>query len=137
MIIAGSYVPKTTAQLNALTSRLAGPETEEEKRLSISEIKVDQLLASQESALRVIQKVIQETDAQLKAGKDTLVMTSRDLVTGDDELSSLAIGTTVAEALVRILHGIEVRPRYIIAKVLPPIPIQYCWFIINLMSRVE
>lgn len=85
----------------------------------------------------MIQQVIQETDAQLKAGKDTLVMTSRDLVTGDDELSSLAIGTTVAEALVRILHGIEVRPRYIIAKVLPPIPIQYCWFIINLMSRVE
>lgn len=111
-------MPKTTAQLNVLTSRLAGPETkEEEKRLSVIEIKVDQLLASQESALRVIQQAIQETDTQLQAGKDTLLMTSRDLVTGDDELSSLAIGTTVAEALVRISRGIEVRPRYIIAKV--------------------
>lgn len=117
LIIAGSYVPKTTAQLNVLTSRLASPETEESKRLSVIEVKVDQLLSSQESALRVIQQAIQETDAQLKAGKDTLVMTSRDLVTGDDELSSLAIGATVAEALVRISHGIEVRPRYIIAKV--------------------
>lgn len=46
-------------------------------------------------------------------------MTSRKLITGNDELSSLAIGTTVAEALVRVLQGIEVRPRYVIAKVRP------------------
>lgn len=49
-------------------------------------------------------------------------MTSRKLITGNDELSSLAIGTTVAEALVRVLQGIEVRPRYVIAKVCPLSP---------------
>lgn len=70
----------------------------------------------------MIQHAIQETDTQLKNGKDTLLMTSRELVTGDDELSSLAIGATVAEALVRISRGIEVRPRYIIAKVFSYFP---------------
>lgn len=110
-------MPKTTAQLNVLINRLAGPETQEDKRLSIIEIKVDELLASQDSAQRSIQRVIKETESYLKSGRDTLIMTSRDLVTGNDELSSLAIGSNVAEALVRVLQGIEVRPRYIIAKV--------------------
>lgn len=110
-------MPKTTAQLNVLINRLAGPETQEDKRLSIIEIKVDELLASQDSAQRSIQQVIQETESYLKSGRDTLIMTSRHLVTGNDELSSLAIGSNVAEALVRVLQGIEVRPRYIIAKV--------------------
>lgn len=57
-------------------------------------------------------------------------MTSRKLITGNDELSSLAIGTTVAEALVRVLQGIEVRPRYVIAKVCPlppPLSFSFCY----------
>lgn len=47
-------------------------------------------------------------------------MTSRKLITGEDELSSLAIGTKVADALVKILRQIQTRPRYIIAKVFSP-----------------
>ena len=80
---------------------------------------MEELLESQESALRTIQKTVQNIDSCLQSGKDTLLMTSRKLITGNDELSSLAIGTTVAEALVRVLQGIEVRPRYVIAKVCP------------------
>lgn len=110
MIIAGSHVPKTTAQLDILKTRRAG-------ELAITEIKVEELLSSQDSALRAIEQIIQETESHLKSGKDTLIVTSRKLVTGDDQLSSLAIGSTVAEALVRVSQGIEVQPRYIIAKV--------------------
>jgi len=90
---------------------------EDGKELAIIEIKVEELLESHESALRTIQSIVKETEQYLQAGKDTLVMTSRKLVTGDDKISSLAIGTTVAEAVVRVLQEIEVRPRYIIAKV--------------------
>lgn len=113
LILVGSYVPKTTAQVDTLinTSKENG------KELAIIEIKVEELLESHESALRKIQNIVKETEQYLQEGKDTLVMTSRNLVTGDDKLSSLAIGTTVAEAAVRVLQGIEVRPRYIIAKV--------------------
>lgn len=106
-------MPKTTAQLETLISR----SKDTGKELAIIEIKVDELLESHESAPRTIQQIVKETEQHLQSGKDTLVMTSRKLVTGDDKLSSLAIGTTVAEAVVRVLQGIEVRPRYIIAKV--------------------
>lgn len=114
LIIAGSYVPKTTKQLKVLTDRRGGT-----GELEIIEINVEELLESQESALRTIQQTVQKIDSCLQSGKDSLLMTSRKLITGNDELSSLAIGTTVAEALVRVLQGIEVRPRYVIAKVRP------------------
>lgn len=80
-------------------------------------MKVDDLIASPDSATKVVQQVVEETESYLQASKDTLVMTSRKLITGGDELSSLAIGSNVAEALVRVLQLIRVRPRYVIAKV--------------------
>ncbi|KAL4984631.1 hypothetical protein BDW68DRAFT_14315 [Aspergillus falconensis] len=108
LILAGSYVPKTTAQLKVLTERRGD--------LSVIEMRVEDLIDSKESAAEVIKSVIKQTEENLNAGKDTLVMTSRALVKGDDEISSLKIGSRVAEALVSVLEGIEVRPRYVIAK---------------------
>ncbi|RHZ59850.1 hypothetical protein CDV55_106099 [Aspergillus turcosus] len=113
LILAGSYVPKTTAQLKVLTDT-RGPTGA--NALAIIEMDVADLIASPESAERVIRQVVHDTEAHLQSGTDTLVMTSRKLITGRDELSSLAIGAKVAEALVRVLQLIEVRPRYIIAK---------------------
>ncbi|KAL4940367.1 hypothetical protein BDV06DRAFT_230356 [Aspergillus oleicola] len=109
LILAGSYVPKTTAQLKVLTETRGSD-------LDLIEMGVEDLIASPESAADVIENVIKEAEGKLSRGRDTLVMTSRTLITGGDELSSLAIGSRVAKALVRVLEGIEVRPRYIIAK---------------------
>ncbi|KAJ6111076.1 hypothetical protein N7486_003311 [Penicillium sp. IBT 16267x] len=111
LILAGSYVPKTTAQLKVLTDRRGST-----GQLAIIEIKVEELIASPETAKETISRVVKETESHLSAGMDTLVMTSRKLITGKDELSSLSIGAAVAEALVSVLQRIEVRPRYIIAK---------------------
>ncbi|KAE8343963.1 hypothetical protein BDV24DRAFT_172274 [Aspergillus arachidicola] len=111
LIIAGSYVPKTTAQLNVLTSKRG-----QTGQLVILEMDVEELIASPESAAGAIQRTVQEADSHLQSGQDTLVMTSRKLITGDSELSSLAIGTNVASALVSVLRQVQVRPRYIIAK---------------------
>ncbi|OAF55861.1 hypothetical protein VC83_08037 [Pseudogymnoascus destructans] len=44
-------------------------------------------------------------------------MTSRRLSTGSDGISSLGIGGVVAAALVRVVQGVTVGPRYVIAKV--------------------
>ncbi|KAF7117113.1 hypothetical protein CNMCM5793_005797 [Aspergillus hiratsukae] len=115
LILAGSYVPKTTAQLKVLTDT-RGPGPTGTNALAIIQMDVSDLIASPESAERVIRQVVEETEAKLQSGTDTLVMTSRKLITGQDELSSLAIGARVAEALVRVLQLIQVRPRYIIAK---------------------
>ncbi|RHZ47107.1 uncharacterized protein CDV56_100400 [Aspergillus thermomutatus] len=110
LIIAGSYVPKTTAQLKVLTDTRGATGA-----LAVIEMDVADLIAS-DSAESVIRRVVQETETHLQSGQDTLVMTSRKLITGRDELSSLAIGAKVAEALVQVLQLIQVRPRYIIAK---------------------
>ena len=105
-------MPKTTAQLNVLTSKRG-----QTGQLAILEMDVEELIASPESAAGAIQQTVKEAESRLQAGQDTLVMTSRKLITGDSELSSLAIGTKVASALVSVLRQIQVRPRYIIAKV--------------------
>jgi uncharacterized protein YgbK (DUF1537 family) len=112
LIIAGSYVPKTTAQLKVLTDQRGGT-----GQLAIIEMNVEGLIASVESASQTIQQTVQEAESHIQSGKDTLIMTSRKLITGSDELSSLAIGTNIAEALVTVLRKVQVRPRYIIAKV--------------------
>lgn len=103
-------MPKTTAQLKVLIEKRGSD-------LSVIEIGVEDLISSPDSAADMVARVVKQTEENLKAGKDTLVMTSRALITGDDELSSLAVGSRVAEALVKVLQGVEIRPRYIIAKV--------------------
>ncbi|KAJ5091238.1 hypothetical protein NUU61_006108 [Penicillium alfredii] len=111
LIVAGSYVPKTTAQLQVLTSQRGSTD-----QLAIIEMNVNDLIMSSERAAHTVERVVRETEASLLTGTDTLVMTSRDLVTGGDELASLRIGAAVAEALVGVVRRVEVRPRYIIAK---------------------
>lgn len=98
--------------MKVLTDRLGAA-----GKLAIIEIKVEDLIASPETASETVKQVVRETESHLQSGQDTLVMTSRKLITGADELSSLKIGSVVAEALVSVLQQIEVRPRYIIAKV--------------------
>lgn len=105
-------MPKTTAQLKVLTERRGATD-----KLAIIEMDVEELITSPARAAEAVQRTVSEAEAHLQAGQDTLVMTSRKLITGNDELSSLAIGTEVAKALVSVLQKIEVQPRYIIAKV--------------------
>lgn len=112
-------MPKTTAQLKVLIEKRGSD-------LSVIEIGVEDLIASPDSAADMVARVVKQTEEKLKAGKDTLVMTSRALITGGDELSSLAIGSRVADALVKVLEGVEARPRYIIAKVF--ISVLSLWF---------
>ncbi|RSL39753.1 hypothetical protein CEP53_013833 [Fusarium sp. AF-6] len=109
LIIAGSYVPKTTAQLESLR-KLAG------KDLTSVVLDVHKLLQSPEDASKEVQKALETAEAEIKRGQDVLVMTSRELVVGDDEAKSLDIGSTVARALVSFLEKLEQKPRYIIAK---------------------
>ena len=50
------------------------------------------------------------------AGHDVVLYTSRTLVTGRDAASSLAIGQQVSSALVAIVAGLSVTPRFLVAK---------------------
>lgn len=109
LILAGSYVPKTTAQLQRLRERRGD-------QLHVLELPVTQLVGTQQAAETLVAAAAKEASKTLAAGKDVLVMTSRELIKGADALSSLSIGSKVAQALVSLMEGIDVRPRYIIAK---------------------
>ncbi|RMJ12993.1 hypothetical protein CDV36_007350 [Fusarium kuroshium] len=109
LIIAGSYVPKTTAQLESLR-KLAG------ENLTSVVLDVRKLLQSPEDSSNEVQRALETAKAEIKRGQDVLIMTSRELVVGDNEANSLDIGSTVAKALVSFLERLEQKPRYIIAK---------------------
>ncbi|KAJ4350923.1 hypothetical protein N0V95_004317 [Ascochyta clinopodiicola] len=109
LIIAGSYVPKTTSQLKALVE-VAG------NKLTKVELDVNKLLESDTSREQELRHALEVATSALQEPKDVLIMTSRDLITGADERSSLDIGSVVAAALVTFLEQLEVKPRYLIAK---------------------
>ncbi|KAL2106082.1 hypothetical protein VUR80DRAFT_7312 [Thermomyces stellatus] len=109
LIIAGSYVPKTTAQLESLRNQ-AGED------LTSVTLDVRKLLESSDEASREIANALSTAEREIQRGQDVLVMTSRELVVGDDEAKSLDIGSTIAKALVQVLQRLETKPRYVIAK---------------------
>ncbi|KAJ4178539.1 hypothetical protein NW755_013153 [Fusarium falciforme] len=109
LIVAGSYVPKTTAQLEVLRARRGD-------KLTVLELDVGELITSTEVADAVVKVAAEQASAKITEGHDVLVMTSRSLIKGIDALGSLRIGSQVAKALVQFVEAIDVRPRYLIAK---------------------
>lgn len=109
LVLAGSYVPKTTAQLRCLREKSGS-------RLTTVELDVNKLLESREEAEQQLQHALSTAETALLKPQDVLVMTSRQLIVGSNEAKSLDIGSTVAEALVSFLTRLKIRPRYIIAK---------------------
>ncbi|KAM0347628.1 hypothetical protein ACHAPU_004641 [Fusarium lateritium] len=109
LIIAGSYVPKTTAQLDALVQKSGD-------NLTTITLNVKALLKSDQAAKEDVARAIELASQKIKEGHDVLIMTSRELVVGRDEVESLDIGSTIALALVSFLQGLQQKPRYIIAK---------------------
>lgn len=117
LIIAGSYVPKTTAQLESLVQGRAD-------KLKTITIDVEKLLASPETTQKTVEDAAEQASDLIKTGEDVLLMTSRKLITAEDEVSSLQIGTAVAQALVDFMSFLDQWPRYVIAKVGAPAKVQ-------------
>jgi uncharacterized protein YgbK (DUF1537 family) len=82
----------------------------------VIELPVAKLIHSLEAVTDFVSKAVEHASQSLQNGQDVLIMTSRDLIVGQDPVSSLGIGGLVADILVRIMLGVEVRPRYVIAK---------------------
>jgi uncharacterized protein YgbK (DUF1537 family) len=106
LFVIGSYVPKTTAQVDHL---LASP------GIVAAEIQVLSLLDLAERDGEIA-RVARLADGALREGQDVAIYTSRRLIAGDDATKSLAIGQQVSSALVAIVRNIKQRPRYFVAK---------------------
>ncbi|KLU84501.1 hypothetical protein MAPG_03542 [Magnaporthiopsis poae ATCC 64411] len=118
LVIAGSYVPKTTAQLEVLTRRSGDA-------LTTIVLDVEKLLLEEKDAASEgeggsvsgeVKRAIEKAEKEIARGQDVLLMTSRKLIVGTDAARSLDIGATVAAALVSFLVSLTTRPRYVIAK---------------------
>ena len=56
------------------------------------------------------------TGERASAGRDTVVYTSRQLISSSDPAASLAIGRRVSDALIVLIRNLTIAPRYLIAK---------------------
>jgi uncharacterized protein YgbK (DUF1537 family) len=106
LVVVGSYVPKTTDQLNALLTQT-----------DIARIEIDvAALLDDHRQKDEIDRVTQSVNTALTQNEDVVIYTSRNLVTADNVVSNLAIGQRVSESLVAIVRAITVTPRYVLAK---------------------
>ena len=106
LFVVGSYVPKTTAQVERLLA---------ETGIARVEIDVAALL-DDAHARQAVAAAVDALNAALQDGRDVVLYTSRGLITGADAAESLAIGKRVSDSLVEIVRSLEVRPRYLVAK---------------------
>jgi len=106
LVVVGSYVKKSTDQLAALLA----------SGIVIGvELPVADLLLS-EDVDALLGSIAAELAAILRDGKHAALYTSRELVSGYDDDSSLAIGRRVSKSLVDVVRRLPVSPRFIIAK---------------------
>ena len=78
------------------------------------ELDVRRLLAGGGKA--EIGRVTAAANRSVAARRDTVVYTSRELVTGATAEESIRIQAGVADALIGIVRGIDTAPRYVLAK---------------------
>lgn len=106
LMVVGSHVERTTTQLKELL---------ELPRVAGVEVSVPQLL-QEGTRSDEIHRVITASEGFLRQGLDTVVYTSRTVVTGQSSTSYLHIGDIVASSLAHIVRHLDAAPRFLIAK---------------------
>ena len=104
LILVGSHVPGSTSQLESLLDlpNVYGLELEVEKVLR----KDKEHTAS----------VIERANMLLNESKDTVIYTSRNVITGSSPEEYLEIGAIIANEMTAVVAGISAKPRYVISK---------------------
>lgn len=103
LIIVGSHVLKSTAQLNELLKTNIIP----------LEFVVEEYL---ENANEYFNDFSEKLNNKLSDNKDVVVFTSRNLKIGADENESLKISLKVSNGLIKLVQNLQTRPRFFIAK---------------------
>jgi uncharacterized protein YgbK (DUF1537 family) len=105
LIVAGSYVNKTTEQLEVLQQRYP---------IETIEIAVKELISGKNE--NQFQEILTKLNHLIAAGKDVLVFTSRQLVVTDNEGGNLSVNNKVSDFITRLVAELQVLPSYLIAK---------------------
>jgi len=106
LVIVGSHVPRSSQQLDHLLQH---------GNVQGIEFNVDKILSPKDRD-EEIRRSVEFVENELSQGQDVVVYTSRKLITGRDNESSLSIGRQISQGLVEVVSSMGVRPRYILAK---------------------
>ena len=106
LIVVGSYVQKTTEQLQPVRNL---------NRLVSIELSVPTILNSQ-TRQKEIKSISGLADKALRGGLDIIIFTSRDLITGRSHEENVEIGRQVSDVLVQLVKNLQVAPRFVVAK---------------------
>ena len=103
LIIVGSHVPKSTAQLNELLKTDITP----------LEFEVETFLGNSANYLTGLSHSI---NSFLSNNQDVVIFTSRNLVATQNEEESLKLSIRVSEGMIKLVQNLSVQPRFFIAK---------------------
>lgn len=106
LIIVGSHVQKTTAQLNELKSV---------EGLKFIEFDIRTVFDDEKLAVEV-QRIVDESGKCIAHGQTAVIFTTRQLITLPNEEASLNLSVKISAALTSIVDRLTVRPRFLIAK---------------------
>jgi uncharacterized protein YgbK (DUF1537 family) len=106
LFVVGSYVPKTTEQINLL---------KRQADLAAVEIDVARLL---NAPLREVEvnSAADMMNTTIASGRDVLLYTSRELIKDRTAEGSLEIGRRVSDSLIDIVRRLRHQPSYLVAK---------------------
>ncbi|MES9739386.1 nucleotide-binding domain containing protein, partial [Peribacillus frigoritolerans] len=104
--IVGSHTNKTTEQIKELMSKYPI------EQIEINVVKV----LNKETRIEELTRVCQLVDQNISSNRDTLVYTSRDLISVKDKEENLKISQTVSSSLVKVIRSLKVKPKFIMAK---------------------
>jgi len=99
LIIVGSHVKKTTAQLDEL-----------KKISSVAFIEFDV------SDLGAVDKIIRQAEENISRGQTTAIYTSRKVLDLGNAEKNLAASVNISDALTSIVNRLSIRPKFLIAK---------------------
>ena len=105
LIVVGSHVPKTSAQLSHLLEK--APNT------VAHEVSVPALLENPDDTLFPLSAQLNKT---IESGKTAILFTSRERIDASTESENLAISQTISRALVSLVQSVVTRPSFLIAK---------------------
>jgi uncharacterized protein YgbK (DUF1537 family) len=105
IIIVGSHVKKTSDQLQHLLNNTNIKQSEFDVK-KVTESNLNEYIAEQ----------ITQVEQIINDGKDIVIYTSRDVIKTEDLTNNLSISTNISNSLVEIIRGLQVQPKFIIAK---------------------
>jgi uncharacterized protein YgbK (DUF1537 family) len=106
LVVVGSYVQKTTRQLEQLLNNSA---------IIPLQMDVERILSRSEQD-NELERLITEVNKRLAQGQNVVVYSSRKLVAVENKTGNLDISQTVSTAFVRIVQSLKVTPKFIIVK---------------------